>query len=417
MFRAVFVYLSECPIPPGCARIKLSFIHSEVTVPALPAILEVAIGMSLIFLTLSAICSSANEFVANLLKLRAAFLEQGILNLVLDPSLARQLIEHPLLSRPGTQPRTLPAYIPSESFALALLDLLRRRVGPTAARVERLRTEVDKITSSAIRQTLSACLANPDATKALEDLRLAIALIQDDKVRSSISDFFNVLEVSEIKRGILTISDPRLQQVLFAILNDAETQVQRLDELKGRIENWFNDGMDRVSLLYKRYVTRLLRILAVVLCVAFNADALHILNSLWRDPTLRAAIVAQAQQVSSDQGSPGQAANPSVTLPIENAIRSLEQLNSFPVGWNCSEYNDIARAGWTSVDSAIATLPGETGFCDQVGGKPIVGGGFNLQNLLLKILGLALMSVGVSLGAPFWFDALQKLVALRPDKK
>ena len=387
----------------------------------LPAILDVAIGVTLIFLTLSAICSSVNELIANFLKLRATFLEQGILSLLGDPSLARQLIEHPLLGRSGTQPRTLPAYIASDSFALALMDLLRRRAGPPIARVNRLRAEVEKMASSAIRQTLLASLANPDASKALEDLRLAVSLIQDEKVRSSISEFFSELEVSEIKRGILALSDPRVQQVLFAILNDAETQVQRLEDLKARIESWFNDGMDRVSVLYKRYVDRLLRLLAVVICVAFNADALHILNSLWQDPTLRAAIVAEAQRVSSTPTSPGQDGTSSTgTQPVGTISQALDQLNVFPLGWSCGDYNDIVHAGWKLSPVPVgfsAQSPGESSFCEVIGGKQIVGGNFSLGNLLLKLLGLGLMSGGVSLGAPFWFDALQKLVSLRPDKK
>lgn len=388
----------------------------------LPAILDVAIGMTLIFLTLSAICSSFNEFIAGFLKLRAKFLEEGILNLIGDPSLARQLIEHPLLGRPGTEPRTLPAYIPSASFALALMDLLRRRAGPATDRVNRLRLEVEKIASDAIREPLMACLSNPDAAKALEDLRLAISLIQDEHVRSSISDFFNALEVGEIKRGILTISDPRLQQVLLAILNDAETQIQRLADVKSQIEGWFNDGMDRVSVLYKRYVTRILRVLAVALCLFFNADALNILESLWKDPTLRAAIVAQAQGVSSSQAlNPGQnGQSPDFSKTAETVRQALEQLNGFPVGWTCASYNDIVRDGWQVSDAPAALAPksnSEYGFCEVVGDKPIVGGGFSGSSLVLKLLGLGLMSVGVSLGAPFWFDTLQKLVALRADKK
>lgn len=378
--------------------------------PALPAILDVAIGMTLIFLTLSAICSSANELIANFFKLRATFLEQGILNMLGDPTLARQLIEHPILGRPDTKPRTLPAYIPSESFALALMDLLRRRAGPAAARVARMRDEVEKMASSAIRQSLLASLANPDASKALEELRSSIALIQDPNVRASISEFFSAQEAREVRRGILALSDPRLQQVLLAFLDEAETRVQNLEDLKSKIEAWFNDSMDRVSVLYKRYVERILRILAVIVCVVFNADAVHILNSLWQDPTLRDAIVAQAQSAANSPGNAGQ--------PVQNAVLALEQLNSFPVGWTCADYNDIVRAGWrTSPQASGVAETGQAGFCQVVAGQPIEGGSFSLVNLVLKVAGLALMSAGVSLGAPFWFTMLQKLVPLRPDKK
>jgi hypothetical protein len=388
----------------------------------LPAILDVAIGMTLIFLTLSAICSSVNEIIANFLKLRAKFLEEGIYSLLGDPSLARQLIEHPLLGQPGTQPRTLPAYIASDSFASALMDLLRRRTGPSAARVARLRADVEKVASDGIREPLLKALANPDAAQALGELRLALSLIQDEKVRSSVSDFLSSLEVNEIKRGIFSLSDPRLQQALLAILNDAETQVQRLEDVKARIEGWFNGGMDQVSVLYKQNVERILRVLAVLVCILFNADALNVLNSLWQDPTLRAAIVAQAQAVSNSQAlNPSQnGVNPTGTQPVATATQALEQLNGFPVGWSCGDYNDIFRAGWRFSDAQAAPSPASTGthgFCEIVGGASIVGGSFSTSALLLKFAGLALMSGGVSLGAPFWFDALQKLLSMRPQAK
>jgi hypothetical protein len=388
----------------------------------LPAILDVAIGMTLIFLTLSAICSSVNEIIANFLRLRAQFLEQGIMNLLGDPALARQVIEHPLLAQQGTQPRTLPSYIASDAFALALMDLLRRRTGTAAERVARLGAEVDKIASDAIREPIARALANPDATKALEDLRLAVSLLQDDKVRGSISNFLSSLEVNEIKRGVLALSDPKLQQVLLAILNDAETQVQRLEDVKSRIEGWFNNGMDQVSYLYKQNVQRILRVLAILACLLFNADAVHATNSLWQDPTLRAAIVAQAQAVSNAQVlNPAQnEAHTGSTQPAATIIQALEQLNEFPVGWSCGDYNDIFRSGWVFSDAQLTSSSGsngEYGFCEVVAGAKITGGGFSISALLLKLAGLALMSGGVSLGAPFWFDALQKLLSLRPQPK
>ncbi len=46
----------------------------------------------------------------------------------------------------------------------------------------------------------------------------------------------------------------------------------------------------------------------------------------------------------------------------------------------------------------------------------VQGGTFGWRSLLLKLAGLLAMSVAVSFGAPFWFDLLNKLVAMRPDK-
>ena len=105
-------------------------------------ILEVAIGIIFIFLLVSMICSAIREGIESWVKSRAAFLEQGIRELLHDRhavGIARSLYTHPLVYglyateyRPRTSARpltalarggNLPSYIPSRIFALALLDI------------------------------------------------------------------------------------------------------------------------------------------------------------------------------------------------------------------------------------------------------------------------------------------------------
>jgi hypothetical protein len=139
--------------------------------PALD-ILDVVIGTVFIFLIASLLCSSVSEFIASLLHLRAKELERGIGELIGDPNNQSKLLEalydHGLVNglfkgkyansrpdnapaatagaatRPGTptapQPGRrnwktalgqffkgtyqLPSYVPSENFALAIIDLI-----------------------------------------------------------------------------------------------------------------------------------------------------------------------------------------------------------------------------------------------------------------------------------------------------
>src|SRR3982751_2938031 len=122
------------------------------------AILEVAIGLVLVYLLLSLICSAINEGIETFLHRRAADLARGVRELLVpsgaaptdkwgttgkvagaatpatapheDPArdMVERLYSHPLVSSlfPGKYDRTntgnLPAYIPSRNFALALLD-------------------------------------------------------------------------------------------------------------------------------------------------------------------------------------------------------------------------------------------------------------------------------------------------------
>ena len=91
-------------------------------------ILEVAIGLVLVYLVLALICSALSEWIARILALRASTLEDGIRNLLEDPEgnhLAKKIYDHPLvkgLSKKGWINKARPSNIPARTFALALFD-------------------------------------------------------------------------------------------------------------------------------------------------------------------------------------------------------------------------------------------------------------------------------------------------------
>src|SRR5262245_48070540 len=118
-------------------------------------LLDLGIGLAFVYLVLSLICSAVSELIEGFLKKRACDLERGLRQLLNDPGgrgMVSQLYAHPLVSGlfkgqydPSniTDDRyalatTLPSYIPSRNFALALMDLIlpataTSRSGATAA--------------------------------------------------------------------------------------------------------------------------------------------------------------------------------------------------------------------------------------------------------------------------------------------
>jgi len=88
-------------------------------------ILDTVIGVIVIFLQLSLVCTAVNELFASLLKKRAKELEKGIATLLTNPQLVDKFYAHPLIK--GLRPdEKKPSYIPSRTFALALMDIVRR---------------------------------------------------------------------------------------------------------------------------------------------------------------------------------------------------------------------------------------------------------------------------------------------------
>src|SRR5437764_15256613 len=91
------------------------------------AVLEIVIGLVLVYFVLSLFCSALNEWVARWTELRSKTLRSGIEMLLGDPArtqLAAAFHQHPLIRGLRMGRDSYPSYIPSRTFALAIIDLV-----------------------------------------------------------------------------------------------------------------------------------------------------------------------------------------------------------------------------------------------------------------------------------------------------
>lgn len=187
--------------------------------------------------------------------------------------------------------------------------------------------------------------------------------------------------IQNLKQDILEIPDKDLQNVLFQLLQDGE---ENLDMFKGQVRNWYDNIMDRASGWYKRSTQKILVIVGILIAVVFNADTIAIYQHLGADPASLAQVVDLAEKfVAANDG------NKSVGVISENPnfeenyakLRSLVdsqigQLN--PLGWQNVNFMTMDAASWS-----------------------------------IKVLGWIVTALAISLGAPFWFDLLRKIVNIR----
>jgi hypothetical protein len=184
------------------------------------------------------------------------------------------------------------------------------------------------------------------------DLLEATAVPTDDPLR-----------VEELRQAVQTKID-----TLPAHLKDSLTTIWRsvnkdVEEFREGVERWFDRGMERVSGWYKRRAQVILFVVGMVVAIAINASALTAADRLWKESGLRKGLVAQVEhQQESTTG--------------RQALTDLKDLG-FPIGWE------------------------EENRPDDVGGW------------LLALLGWLITALAVTLGAPFWFDALGKVSNLR----
>lgn len=197
--------------------------------------LDVALGLSLVYLTLSVLCLGLVELVEAISKGRAKVLYQAIEGLLQDKMVARELYQHPLIRGLYQGPRG-PSYIPARAFATALLHLIlpEGNAEGVNARVTRMHIE---------------------------------------------------------KANGLPVKKP-LQDALDSLLERADGQVARL---RIEIETWYDQAMDRASGRYKRRAQATTLVIALGLVVALNADSLRILRQLSSEPAVRAAAVVAAE--------------------------------------------------------------------------------------------------------------------------
>jgi hypothetical protein len=269
-------------------------------------VLELSIGLIFTFLMVSLITSSATEAFASALSWRANTLLNGVKALLNDQKftgLAQKVYNHGLvnaLSDGTAKPGTVPSTKPSY-------------------------------------------ICPKQFAAALVDV---VGLTQD----ASVADMKAKID-AEVK-------DPQLNKVLNGM---AERAGGKIDGIRDDLAVWFNNGMDRVSGVYKRKTQLWSFVIALFLTIFLNIDTVKIAHALWDQPMLVKSIAPSS--------------TPQATADSFGQFQALQ----LPFGWN------------TDAFSYFRTYP----------------------NWAYVIIGWLITAVATLFGAPFWFDALQRITQLR----
>jgi len=282
-------------------------------------ILDVAIGLVFVYSLFGLLCTVINEWIASLFSLRARTLVTGIRNLIKGKDqegkeLVERFFEHPLIKGLSLKVGR-PSYILPRTFAITLMDIIASK--------------------------------EKAGVKVLKDVRGSLEKLPE----------------SDVKKALLLI------------VRDAKEDIEKSTD---KIEKWFKDAMDRVKGWYKRKIQLVTFGVAVVVSIGLNVDTFEIANSLYRDETLRASLVAAAIEAVKETESTEQQDSSKI---VENVSAKLQEFQ-LPMGWS----NQYKRPS-------------------------------SPRGLLNKVLGWLVTAVALSLGAPFWFDVLNKFIKLRASGK
>jgi hypothetical protein len=182
--------------------------------------------------------------------------------------------------------------------------------------------------------------------------------------------------IASFQTAIDKIEVAPVKTALTALLRDAGNDVA---DFRRGIERWFDSSMDRVSGWYKRRSQLILVLLGFALAGVLNVNSISVANDLWIHKAQRDAFVAAAQGYL--QGHPASATSPDPGLTADiDAFKSY----GLPVGW---------KIAW---------------------GR---GSVWWIWFVLVSLAGWGITGCAVSLGAPFWFDLLNKFVVVRSTLK
>lgn len=359
-----------------------------------------------------------------ILKSRASDLERGIRLILHDPQgsgAAKVFFEHPLIYslfkgqyQPGSlvpdgkgglvMPRAdranLPSYIPAANFSAALIDLVA----------------TGRLSGSGASVAAAGQGTRPRPATLAEWRRAADAIGGDDAVARAVRSAF------ELAGG-------------------------DVDAAQANLESWYNGTMDRVSGWYKRRAQTALFLVGLFLAVGLNIDPVTIARELSVNADLRKAALTVAQNAVPDRAgsrggdapapapAPATATAPAAAAPAEDGQADADRLAraradyeaarqaiediGYPVGWQPAPQLKSCEAR-----SSRAEAPGDATKAPAPEGTTERGWRYGTCNrtevaglLLLAIPGWLATALAVMLGAPFWFDVLNKFMVIRSTVK
>jgi hypothetical protein len=191
-----------------------------------------------------------------------------------------------------------------------------------------------------------------------------------------------------------------------------EMQGSDLSRTRTQLENWFDGTMDRAAGWYKRRTQRQLFWLGFALAIALNLNPIAVAQYLSQTPAARDRLVAMAQNVTESSAAPSATpSSQSAPAPCAQGESGWDAVSAchkaisdvaLPIGW--SEF------AWKRTFPETRTPPNSLGAV----GSWIVA---SWLSIVVALIGWAITGLAATLGAPFWFDMLNKIMVVRSTVK
>jgi hypothetical protein len=313
--------------------------------------LDVLIGLAVVMLLMSMIVTVITQFVNSLLNSRGKHLWQGIADILeqISPGIERRIAEE----------------IAGAVLKHPMIQDVKGRFGSVIHREELTKLLLELASGSSPQKIRSE----------------AVTTLQRILVETGVCRPASAQEIQQQIQSIISNIGALALQLELAhpeLTNNARARIAILQQagsgFVAKINLWFDQTIDRISDRFT-YHTRFVTFGAgLLLALVVQLDTAALVSRLATDDTLRSSLVAEAQSVSANPHS-NQRLDPTELQNIHDL--DTNNLIGVPVS-----FSDWARR-------------------------------WSIDNAPMKMLGILLSSILLSLGAPFWYNALQNLLRLR----
>ena len=328
-------------------------------------ILEIAAGIVFVFLIASLLASAARELVEAVLKTRSVHLERGIRQLLDDPDGTRTtkaLFDHP-----------------------QLYGLFDGVYDPAKLTSVRIGSKTAFARNGVIIQTGAKRLPLMSKFPSyIPSRNFAVALLDLLGAGGGDERADNSRLMETLRANAMALQPGKVRDALLVALAEGGND---FDRARTSLEAWFDAGMDRVSGWYKRESQIILLIIGLITAIGFNIDALSVARTLANNNTVRQQILVQAtsvQQTLNDRAASNKTTPADLQITPEELRNARAGLGDL-IGWRNISFAPRDAAAWIT--------------------------------WLHMMLGWMITALAISLGAPFWFDVLNKIMVIRSTVK
>ncbi len=211
------------------------------------------------------------------------------------------------------------------------------------------------------------------------------------------------LDLAAIKTKIEMLPDGERKKALLRAVNDS---IKQMKDMRQLLEGWYDETMVNVSTLYKQKIRLIAIIVALVVTLLLGVDSVTIATGLWNSPMAREALADAATQIEDidpETLTGDQAKDLLTSLP------NFQAEADFSMWWTCDEINRT----WLIISGRenIVLCNGQSAN-EQPADQPVEGQTVQAQLtdgefVRWKGLGLLITWIAIAQGSSFWYQILR----------